>query len=106
MKARGKTPAVTPSPRCGAETDVDEIVMEIETSTRASQAWLKTVCLRRDKNRCIITHAYDGIESMKLPKAERDSCITADTEVAHIIPFSLGHFGENEVRLRQHTVGI
>ncbi|KAI5780998.1 hypothetical protein DFH27DRAFT_519580 [Peziza echinospora] len=98
MKARGKTPAVTPSPRFGAEADVDEIATEIETSTRAAQAWLKTVCLRRDRNRCIITHAYDAIQSMKLPEAERDSCIAAKTEVAHIIPFSLGHFGENETR--------
>ena len=96
MKAHPCTPAV-PSPRFGADDNIEEISSEIESATRGDQAWLKTVCLNRDGKKCIISGLYDINEWLKFPVNERPNVGTARTELAHIIPFSLGSFSEVQV---------
>jgi hypothetical protein len=99
VKAHGRTPAVSPTPRFGGEDSIEEIASELtESSSRNDQKWLKAACLRRDNNRCVISGYYDmnqAIESMTV--SELDNIVTADTDAAHIIPFSLGTFAESEV---------
>lgn len=97
VKAHGKTPVVTPSPRFGIRNRVQKITPDTEPG---SQKCLKTTCLRRDNNRCVITGAYDNDEAQKhLTLSERERIGTAYTVAAHIIPFSLGNFSETEVNL-------
>ncbi|EZF30887.1 hypothetical protein H109_06327 [Trichophyton interdigitale MR816] len=74
----GRTPAPTPSP------------------CHDSQAKLKNDCLKRDGYRCQVTGLWDrhSVETGKIvPEDER---ILAATEVAHILPFSLGSFDEDK----------
>ena len=66
MRARSRTPAIEPSPRFGMDTDVEELLTELEPSTRNEQRWLKDVCLKRDGYKCVVTGSYDLNESTKL----------------------------------------
>lgn len=99
MQAHPATPVVTPSPRFGVDDSIEEISEEIESASRAEQAWLKSACLKRDGNKCILTGFYDSNEWNKLGVnvTERPEEITAITELAHIIPFSMGSFSEGQV---------
>jgi len=97
VKAHPVTPVVTPSPRFGAHDSVEEISSEIESASRAEQAWLKSACLKRDGNKCVITGFYDTNEWNALGVTERPDAITFPTELAHIIPFSMGSFSEGQV---------
>ena len=47
----------------------------------------------------MISGAYDTKEWLKLPVNERPNVARARTELAHIIPFSLGSFSEAQVSL-------
>ena len=98
MKARGKTPAVSPSPRFGADDSIEEIASELESSSRNNQGWLKEACLRRDNNRCVLTGLYDLKKAAEnLSKDDRKHNATTRTKAAHIIPFSIGNFTNTEV---------
>ncbi|KAF8459174.1 hypothetical protein BDZ91DRAFT_742365 [Kalaharituber pfeilii] len=99
MKAHAKTPIPTPSPRWGAEEDVEEISSEIESVTRNDQAWLKAACLRRDGDKCAITGYYDVMQSFNSGDGRHEERITEITEVAHIIPFALGSFPEKQTHI-------
>jgi hypothetical protein len=97
VKATGKTSAVSPSPRFGADDSVEEIVSELESSSR-EQAWLKEACFLRDDNRCVLTGLYDTRKAEEsLSEDERKHITTTATEAAHIIPFSIGNFAPTEV---------
>jgi len=96
VKARGKTATPTPSPRFGAEDSINEISVNLESSSR-DQKWLKRVCLGRENNRCILTGLYDSVKAMGNPEIDPIFIATTKTEIAHIIPFSLGNFEESEV---------
>ena len=92
----GKTPT-SPTPRTGDAADVDNTAAEI-TSQKRGQATLKAECLARDNNCCILTGIYDSIMAAKLlSDAEKQNVRTGPTEAAHIIPFSLATFTEQEV---------
>jgi len=105
MKAHGRTPAVSPTPRFGGEDSIEEIASELtEPSSRNDQKWLKAACLRRDNNRCVISGYYDAIIAIEsMTASDLDNTVTADTDAAHIIPFSLGTFAESE---RRNTAAI
>ena len=94
VKARGNTPFAVISPRFGAEDGVNEIASELSTpSSRSGQAELKAACLQRDNNRCVLSGIYDIIQAEEnLSDAELSVTATGMTELAHILPFSLGSF--------------
>lgn len=79
----------------------------IETSTRADQERLKIQCLERDGFRCVYSGAYD-MDSVKnslvhLPPGAAGATLT---ECAHIIPFGLGSFDENNIVQVQNQATI
>ena len=89
---------MVPSPRRGAEADVNEIAWSLESSSRNGQAQLKASCFRRDNYRCVLTRAYDLKEACeRFSEAEMGEMLIARTECAHIIPFSFGSFTEARV---------
>ena len=91
VHARSHTPSVTLSPRFNAAQEVEEIAAEFDgVSTCNSQAWLKKSCLERDGAKCVVTGYYDDAEAERLPANESASLVTATTQAAHILPFSLG----------------
>ena len=92
----GKTPSAIPTARCDNFTVVDDISDEL-TDQKRNQAKLKAECLPRDNNRCLLTGFYDLKTAMEhLSEQARQNVITAPTEAAHIIPFSLASFAEPE----------
>ena len=91
----GKTPSASTS-RFDDLSAIDTISSEITTQKR-NQARLKTRCLARDNNRCMLSGWYDVVMAEKLSAAEQQSILTGHTEAAHIIPFSLAAFSESEV---------
>jgi hypothetical protein len=98
VKARGRTPVVEPSPRIGADADVNAIASTLDSCSRRDQANLKADCLRRDNYRCVVTGVYDFVEARRrFSKEERKRMTTERTECAHIIPFSFGSFAESQV---------
>ena len=92
MKARPRTP-ITPSPFLDGNI-VEEIKADMdEPATRASQHQLKGLCLIRDNFQCMLTGVTDTSAS------EHGIIIvgpSANTELSHIIPFSLGSWDNEE----------
>jgi hypothetical protein len=87
----GKTPAITPSPRSGVEDSIENLLSQDFDSTTRRQAELRRVCLKRDNNQCVVTKFWDpGCESQPA------GALTAYLEAAHIIPFGMGNFREDE----------
>jgi len=100
VKAKGKTPVVSPSPRFGADDSIDEIASELELSSRNEQGWLKEACLLRDDNRCVLTGLYDARKAItSLSETEREHIATIKTEAAHIIPFLISNFGDPKANI-------
>ena len=97
MKVRGKTLAISPSPRFGADDSIKEIASELKSSSRNNQGWLKEACLLRDDNRCVLTGLYDVKAAKSLSEISRKHTATIRTEAAHIIPFSVGNFADTKV---------
>ncbi|KAH0544427.1 hypothetical protein FGG08_001454 [Glutinoglossum americanum] len=92
----GKTPKAISARPGGDLDDVDDIAAEI-TAQRRDQTKLKADCLARDGNCCLLTRVYDVNKADEiLSDAERQSTTTAVTEAAHIIPFSLAAFDEQQ----------
>ncbi|GFG25701.1 hypothetical protein IFM61606_05653 [Aspergillus udagawae] len=81
MKAQGgKTPQVTPLPLSGND-----------------QEWLKKTCFQRDNYKCVVTKIWDPVAgSIFNIQGE----MTLNTQLAHIIPFSMGHW-ENERKAKE-----
>ncbi|KXG45690.1 uncharacterized protein PGRI_034570 [Penicillium griseofulvum] len=93
----GTTPAITPSPLPGVEDSIENLLsLEFDSATRR-QSELRRICLQRDNYQCVVTKAWEH-EHSRPPGAR-----TADLEAAHIIPFALGSFPEDE-RLRHRQI--
>lgn len=94
LKAHGKTPSITPSPRTGYKESVEKMASQItESARRNSQKWLKKACLSRDGNRCVISGSFDYDTAVKLGENHDDEI---EMELAHIIPFSVASYGTKE----------
>ncbi|KAA8914915.1 hypothetical protein FN846DRAFT_789443 [Sphaerosporella brunnea] len=92
FKARGGTPSVLPTPRPGVSDGVEGIASEI-VSQKRDQKNLKRMCLDRDGSRCMVTGFWDFDT---FPTAVPNTI----TQAVHIIPFSLGNFGE----VQRHSI--
>lgn len=93
----GRTPAPTPSPCHDSQVQSDSLVItSMNPSSCNQQARLKNDCLKRDGYRCQVTGLWDrhSVETGKIVPGEEHTL--AATEVAHIIPFSLGSFDEDK----------
>ncbi|KAL1969865.1 hypothetical protein VTN77DRAFT_7374 [Rasamsonia byssochlamydoides] len=97
MKAYGgKTPAVTSSPFDNADIETEEVAaMMIQPSSRKDQKSLKKMCLERDNFRCMVTGFWDRA-ARGIVSEETMGDRILDTELAHIIPFSLGKYERRE----------
>ena len=85
--ARGPTPPITPSPFPDNRDAIEEIAASMDQSPRRShQSHLKKGCLLRDNFRCMATGLID--ENADVDMSGR----FGPTELAHIIPFSLGQW--------------
>lgn len=90
----GQTPVITPSPRAGYSDSVDDLItQDIESVTRSGQEPLRRHCLARDGNRCAVSQVWDTDYSGR-PEDQDDDCL----ECAHIIPFALGAYRNDEQR--------
>ncbi|GFG12958.1 hypothetical protein IFM5058_06210 [Aspergillus udagawae] len=99
MKAQGgKTPQVTPLPLSATGITRDNVASEMtQSSSRNDQGWLKTTCLQRDNYKCVVTKIWDPVAgSIFNIQGE----MTLNTQLAHIIPFSMGHW-ENERKAKE-----
>jgi len=87
----GKTPAITPSPRPRVEDSSEDLLSQDFDSATRRQDQLRRACLQRDNHQCVVTKVWD----FDYESRPRDAH-TADLEAAHIIPFGLGNFREDE----------
>lgn len=94
VKARGRTPAITPSPRADADADVNRVAAAIEPSQRTVK--LKNDCLERDGWKCVVSGLYDSVAAAMIETPE-DS-MAEESECAHIIPFTYANFSPSQVR--------
>ena len=90
----GKTRAITPSPCPGVEDSIEDLLSQDFDSMARQQAELRRACLQRDNHQCLVTKLWDYDYDSRPPGSH-----TADLEAAHIIPFGLGNFRDDE-RLR------
>ncbi|KAI2788012.1 hypothetical protein POX_f08395 [Penicillium oxalicum] len=92
------TPAITPSPRLGVEDSIKNLLSQDFDSATRRQGELRQICLQRDNHQCVVTKFWDFDYASRPPDE-----ITTDLEAAHIIPFGLGNFHEDE-RLRHAQI--
>ncbi|KAL1962506.1 hypothetical protein VTN77DRAFT_9627 [Rasamsonia byssochlamydoides] len=105
MKAHGKTPSITLSPRFGLEDSIENVASQItEPATRNSQRWLKQACLSRDGNKCVIAGSFDSQTAALEPN--QSDALEADTELAHIIPFSRASYSTEEEHHRISEIWV
>lgn len=83
------------SRRLGLEEDPIEgrEALDLESAARSSQPSLREKCLARDGNRCVISGLWNR-DVEPWPAGED----VAPLQAAHIIPFSLGEFGDANER--------
>lgn len=84
----------TPNPSEGSTSS------DSRPRSRSGQTKLKTECLRRDSNRCMVTGVYDMKLARELPERERDSHNTGVTYCCHIVPASSGPQTTDDGRFR------
>lgn len=97
----GRTPAMTTSPRVGVEDSIENLdSLDLESTRRAAQGKLCRNCLRRDGQRCIVT-GYWNTDFDFPPNA-----VDAPLQAAHIIPFSLGHFENQDERHQMSIIWV
>ncbi|KAL2012062.1 hypothetical protein VTN00DRAFT_4780 [Thermoascus crustaceus] len=70
--------------------------MMVQSSSRKDQKMLKSTCLKRDNYRCVVTGFWDAAAEGIVSEETMGDRIM-DTELAHIIPFSMGKY-ENHVQ--------
>ncbi|KMK57868.1 hypothetical protein Y699_03288 [Aspergillus fumigatus Z5] len=63
-----------------------------QSSTRNLLEWLKNICLERDNYQCIVTKLWDPVAV----NPQEQCKMTGNTQLAHIIPFSMGHWGNDQ----------
>ena len=99
----GQTAQPTPSPRFGLEDSIDNLECMLgEPVTRNDQNVLRAQCLRRDGNMCIVSNFYN----IALPDPSRPMSLHARLQAAHILPFSLGMFRNNDERCLTASVWV
>ena len=98
MAAGGKSPKTPISPPIAPEAqgNILSSMATIESSSRNDQAELKAACLRREGYRCAISGAID-LNSRNRVKASTGASMVR-TECAHILPFSLRRFDEQNAQ--------
>jgi hypothetical protein len=97
----GRTPAITTSPRFGVEDSIENLdSLDLESTRRAAQGKLGRNCLRRDGQRCIVT-GYWNTDFDFPPNA-----VDAPLQAAHVIPFSLGHFENQDERHQMSIIWV
>lgn len=90
MRADQKTPSI-------ATSSFENIAPEsVGSASLGSLKWLKKACLARDGNRCAITQA---VEAISVGPNQTGGLIKANTECAHIIPFSLASWSSDAEQL-------
>lgn len=82
-------PTVTTLPRFNAEQDIEGIPSEFDGGCSYNDR-LKSACLKRDGQKCVVTGFYDLDEAKKLSLSERASVLTSPTQAVHILPVLLG----------------
>ncbi|EFX01451.1 hypothetical protein CMQ_6393 [Grosmannia clavigera kw1407] len=97
LVAGGQAPAPLPTPPSPEATAAVDLAMAtIETATRAEQTRLRRDCLRRDGYRCVYSGSWEmDVHDDQIVLPPRGAMRTS-TECAHIIPFALGSFNEND----------
>lgn len=86
----GRTAPPTPSPVPEGSEDVDDLMTEIEPSSRSERGKLKHSCLQRDSYRCVLSGYLD--ESKGNDPAYSDVPDIDSTDCSHILPFALASF--------------
>jgi len=97
------TRQVTPSPWDDASLEEEDILATmLESATRNEQAQLKVYCLKRDNYKCLVTGLYDPSAIGNI-LAEDSSESTMYTQLAHILPYSIGKWTDrtSEERIAQ-----
>ncbi|KAI9782087.1 MAG: hypothetical protein M1839_005433 [Geoglossum umbratile] len=90
----GKTPSAV-STRPGPD-NIEDVFTKITPQNR-DQGKLRSACLARDNNRCLLSGLYDSKMALEvLSDTERQDVETVSTEAAHILPYSLSSFSESE----------
>ncbi|EER45447.1 conserved hypothetical protein [Histoplasma capsulatum H143] len=94
IKAESATPRVTPSPLNDADDDIEEMASVMDKPpTRNRQKLMKKLFLKRDDFRCLATGAIDLNYHGTRESLTGNSGIT---ELAHIIPFSMGAWSDKQ----------
>ncbi|KAJ5938681.1 hypothetical protein N7466_001815 [Penicillium verhagenii] len=91
----GKTPAVIPSPRPGAEDSVEDLLSHDFDSINRRQGQLRRICLQRDNHQCVVTKFWDFDYASDSRPVDAH---TSDLEAVYILPFGLGNFQKDERR--------
>ena len=90
VRTNFSTRQVTPSPWNDSSLEQDDLLSTmLELATRNEQGQLKAFCLKRDNYKCMVTGAYDP-SAVGTILAEDSSERTMYTQLAHILPYSIG----------------
>ncbi|KAI9925089.1 hypothetical protein ASPWEDRAFT_72238 [Aspergillus wentii DTO 134E9] len=100
LKAMGKKAQITPSPRSNAQEAVDSTSIAMTDPIVREQQRLRRECLQREGNRCAVSGVYNAEHMATAPS----NVITANLEAAHVIPFALGIFKNENERQRIATI--
>lgn len=96
----GKTPAITPSPRVNFDDDLEYFhSLDLTSASRNDQERLLQNCLKRDGYRCVITNTWS---TSRHPPNQSWGPLDA----VHILPFSLGSFGNEDERRQSSMVWV
>lgn len=111
LAAGGKSPKIpiSASPHPDAEDEIMATMSTIEPSSRKDQRRLKAACLKRDGYRCAVSNTIDKTSKLdsrlKIPGSAGER--VRQTECAHILPFGLRNFDEqNSQEVKQLCYSI
>ncbi|KAK3359158.1 hypothetical protein B0T25DRAFT_564196 [Lasiosphaeria hispida] len=93
--ASGRTPEASRSSAPEFENDINASMATIESFSSNEQSQLRQDCLKRDGHRCVISGIIDRKHFFKLPPASRQGRRHGEVQAAHILPFALSEFNEN-----------